>query len=154
MTNTLISVRPDSDVDAFLAHHGIKGMHWGIRKARGVEGGTVGRPRSAPLTRGVSSPIARPSYGQRRVASGQARLDRYDGSTKRAILHLAGAQIAEAVLARSAQIAVRHIPNPAVRTGANAAIELGYAAITVRNVNEGIKTAQARSANKKKSRTR
>jgi hypothetical protein len=154
MTNTLVSVQVDPDVDEFLSHFGVKGMHWGIRKARGVSVGTSGRVQSAPLARGPVTPASTQTRGQSRIASGQARLDRYDGSTKRAILHLAGAQIAEALLSRTAQMAVNRIPNPVIRTGADIALELGYTAVTVRNINEGLKVTEASSANKAKTRTR
>lgn len=150
MTNTLVSVQVDPQIDDFLAHFGIKGMHWGVRKARGVSVGRTGRVQSAPLAGRSAAPVSTQTYGQRRVASGQARIDRYDGSTKRAIFHLAGTQIVEGILTRTAQLAVRSIPNPAIRQGADMALELGYGALTVRNVNEGVKVAQAASASKKK----
>ena len=144
MTNTLALTQPEPAVDDFLMHFGIKGMHWGVRKER-ISGGSRAQSVS-PLAETASSP----TYSQKRIATGQARIDRYDGSTKRAILHLAGTQIAGAILTQSAHIAIKKIPNPAVSKGLNVAIDLGYAALTYRNINEGFKVAQASSARKKR----
>lgn len=146
MTNTLVSTQTEPAVDDFLIHFGIKGMHWGTRKDRS-SGVRTSRAQSVSPVMGTASSQ---TYTQRRAATGQARIDHYDGSTKRAILHLAGTQIAGAILTQSAHIAIKKIPSPAVSKGLNVAIDLGYAALTYRNINEGFKVAQAFSAQKKR----
>lgn len=41
---------PDVKLDEFLAHHGVKGMHWGVRKQRNLD--RFSRAASSNATRG------------------------------------------------------------------------------------------------------
>lgn len=158
MVATLIAANTVSDVDEFLAHIGVKGMKWGVRKARPMSmhprGGSIGGgqglarravPAAAPAARGGST------RQQRRIASGQAQINRY-GSTKSAVLHLAGRYTAESIVLNAAGMATRAIPNKTVAMGAQAAIGAIGVGVAIRDINAGVKLAQASKANKGSSR--
>lgn len=113
-----------------LRHFGVRGMHWGTRKARPV---AVQRPTT---------------WKQRRVSSGQARIDRA-GGTGRAVAFVAGRQLVTILATRVAgNLLISKIPDKTVRTGAAAVakmLEVGSLAVSINDVT---KVAQAHSANK------
>jgi hypothetical protein len=150
MSNTMYASAINPEVDEFLKHFGIKGMKWGVRKARPVSGmGRSGRSSAyVPATRIVApAPVVRSSR-PRGIAAGQARID-HSTSTGKAILGVAGRFMVEGVLVNAAGLAASKIPNSSVRMGAEAALGVVGLAVTVKSINDGVNIARAASANKK-----
>ena len=139
-----IALAHEDEVNDFLAHHGVLGMHWGNRKGPQAGGGAgrSGGGRSG----GAAAP--RQTWGQRRVAKGQAILDRSNGSTKRAIGHIAGKYAAAHILTYAAGMAASKIPDANLRRGAIAAAGTAGGLYQLKLMNDTVKVAQAHHANK------
>ena len=76
------------EIDAFLAHHGVLGMHWGVRKARSneEEGKTGGHPSTPSSGAGKSASEASASAEIKSLAAGVEKMTPRD----KAVLKAAG----------------------------------------------------------------
>src|ERR1700748_1895283 len=94
------------EIDAFLAHHGIKGMHWGVRRdlhpsGSDVSAGTVKDAKASEKAEAVKS-IA--SYETRSIEKlnpsvSDEEASRFTPEQKRALKIAAGVAVTGAVLA-------------------------------------------------------
>lgn len=141
-----VTLQFDDPVDEFLAHHGVLGMHWGNRK--GPQAGvTVARqPRAAAAPK--------QSWGQRRVARGNAIIARSNGSTKRALGVIAGKTLASHIIMVGGGMALNQIPNQHLQKGAKAALGFAGTAYQMKQLNNAIKVGQAHHANKVAAQTK